>query len=70
VQENRERWKELAELAANEQDPKKLIALIQEINQLLAEKEKRLTLPTRAPLVTHRQWENTSRRCLKYCVAG
>jgi hypothetical protein len=43
VQENRERWMELAELAANEQDPERLIGLIREINQLLEEKEKRLT---------------------------
>ena len=39
---NGERWLELAELAANEQDPKKLMALISEINQLLAEKQARL----------------------------
>ncbi len=38
----RERWLELAVLAANEQDPAKLLTLIQEINRLLEEKEQRL----------------------------
>ena len=32
---------ELAELAANEQDPQKLLALVVEINKLLAEKQDR-----------------------------
>jgi hypothetical protein len=42
VQENQERWRELAELAATEQDPQKLILLIREINDLLEKKQKRL----------------------------
>jgi hypothetical protein len=42
MQENRERWMELAELAANEQDPKKFMELIHEINELLDKKQKRL----------------------------
>jgi hypothetical protein len=42
MQNKRERWMELAALAAEEQDPQKLIALIQEIDQLLAEKQARL----------------------------
>ena len=33
---------ELAELAADEQDPDKLMALIKEINELLEQKHKRL----------------------------
>lgn len=33
---------ELAELAANEQNPDKLIALIREIDQLLTEKQTRI----------------------------
>jgi len=41
MQRNRERWKELAELASNEQDPEKLIALVREINDLLEKKQKR-----------------------------
>jgi hypothetical protein len=41
VQNNRERWIELAELAANEQDPE-LVEVIKEINFLLAQKQDRL----------------------------
>ena len=40
--EKKERWKELAEQAAVEQDPVKMLALITEINKLLMEKEDRL----------------------------
>ena len=39
---DRERWMELAEQAAKEQDPDKLLELVQEINRLLIEKEERL----------------------------
>jgi hypothetical protein len=38
----RERWRELCEQAANEQDSKKLAVLIEEINRLLHEKDLRL----------------------------
>ena len=38
----KERWLELCELAAKEQDGKKLMVLVQEINRLLEEKEQRL----------------------------
>ena len=37
----KEKWMELCELAANEQDANKLMALIAEINRLLEEKEQR-----------------------------
>ena len=37
-----EKWMELCELAAKEQDPNKLLKLTEEINRLLREKEKRL----------------------------
>ncbi len=40
--ETKERWFQLAQLAAVEQDPQKLLVLVQEINRLLEEKEKRL----------------------------
>ena len=40
--EKKERWMELCQLAAVEQDPKKLIELVQQINELLEEKERRL----------------------------
>ena len=42
MRENQERWKELCELAAKEQDPAKLIELTREINKLLLFKQKRL----------------------------
>jgi hypothetical protein len=38
---NPERWQELCEQAAKEQDPQKLLVLTQEINRLLQEKEQR-----------------------------
>ena len=40
--ETRERWQRLCEQAADEQDPEVLLKLIQEIDQLLSEKEERL----------------------------
>ena len=40
--ENLERWRELCALAAAEQDPDRLLALIWEINTLLERKERRL----------------------------
>ena len=42
MQEKHERWMELAKLASQEQDPQKLLLLVQEINEFLAEKQKRL----------------------------
>ncbi len=35
-----ERWKQLCEQAAREQDPEKLLALVTEINRLLEEKDR------------------------------
>ncbi|MBV9887635.1 MAG: hypothetical protein JO119_13905 [Acidobacteria bacterium] len=40
--QNEERWKELCELAAKEQDPEKLLELTREINRLLLFKQNRL----------------------------
>jgi hypothetical protein len=40
--EKKERWLHLAEQAADEKDPEKFMALIKEIDELLAEKESRL----------------------------
>lgn len=37
-----ERWRRLCEQAQTEQDPEKFMALIQEIERLLSEKEARL----------------------------
>jgi len=42
IGKNEERWRELCRLASVEQDPKKLLALTEEINRLLDEKRKRL----------------------------
>ncbi len=41
--ESRERWMQLCEQAADEQDAQKLMKLVAEINRLLTEKEQRLT---------------------------
>jgi hypothetical protein len=40
--EKKERWMSLCEKAAQEQDPEKLMSLVQEITQLLDEKQERL----------------------------
>ena len=40
--DTKERWQELCEQAAVEQDPIRLLQLAEEINRLLLEKEKRL----------------------------
>jgi hypothetical protein len=50
VQKNKERWMELCELAAVEQDSKKLVALTQEINRLLREKQDRLDHARKNPV--------------------
>ena len=42
MQENPEQWMKLVELARNEQNPDKLIAIVREVDRLLAEKKKRL----------------------------
>jgi hypothetical protein len=42
MRENGKKWTELCEQAADEQDPKKLAALILEINFMLEVKERRL----------------------------
>jgi hypothetical protein len=40
--QNKEHWKVLCDQAATEQDSKKLVKLVKEINRLLAEKDARL----------------------------
>ena len=42
MKENTERWMQLCAQAAVEQDPEKLMALVNEINDLLEKKERRL----------------------------
>lgn len=57
MQEKKERWLELCGQAAVEQDPKKLMLLVKEINDLLEQKERRLgilpppatVIPTKPP---------------------
>jgi len=51
--ETKERWFQLAQLAAVEQDPEKLIVLVQEINRLLDEKEERLNQRRRGAGAIH-----------------
>jgi hypothetical protein len=46
--EKKERWEELCAQAAVEQDGKKLLELVKQINELLEEKERRLgVLPSK-----------------------
>jgi hypothetical protein len=40
--ENKEQWMRLCELASKEQDPDKLMQLVQEITRLLEERERSL----------------------------
>lgn len=42
--EQKERWMQLCALAAVEQDSDKLMALVEQINRLLEEKERRLAV--------------------------
>jgi len=42
IGQNKERWRELCEQVAVEQDPKKLVELTTEIYRLLEEKRRRL----------------------------
>lgn len=42
IEKNKERWRELCERASIEQDPQKMLELVKEINEVLAEKLARL----------------------------
>jgi hypothetical protein len=44
-----ERWRQLAEMATVEQDPDKLVELVREINELLDEKQRRLSQQRQEP---------------------
>ena len=46
VWDNKESWMELCELAAQEKDPSKLMALIGEIDRLLESKEQSVRKPS------------------------
>jgi hypothetical protein len=41
MQDNKERWMELCAQASIEQDPERLLALVEEINRLLEDKQRR-----------------------------
>jgi hypothetical protein len=45
MQEKTERWKQLCQQAAVEQDPQRLLELTREINDLLVGKQRRLERP-------------------------
>jgi hypothetical protein len=47
--EVKEKWQDLCERAANEQDPEALRELVRDINRMLFEKEQRLKLERPAP---------------------
>jgi len=47
---NNPRWLELAALAAEEQDPNKLLELVREINDILEKKQERLEAQRRRML--------------------
>lgn len=47
--QKKEEWMRLCEMAANEQDSEKLLALVKEINRLLEEKEARLRSQAKPP---------------------
>jgi hypothetical protein len=47
--QDKERWMELCAQAASEQDPDKLLYLVQEINRLLEQKEARLGIKPHEP---------------------
>ena len=44
---DREKWKELCAKAAGEQDPKRLLELVQEINRILDELDNKKSKPER-----------------------
>ncbi len=50
IAKQKEKWMEYCELAAKEQDPKKLIALIAEISRLLAQRADACVKKERRPL--------------------
>src|SRR5437588_12107750 len=57
VNSNREDWKALARKAAHEQDPKKLLAIVEELNKALEERENQLRWVSRR-IATKREGGN------------
>ena len=58
-EEATERWYQLCVLAAAENDPAKLLAMVTEINRLLTEKEQ--SLPERSRVEMRRMWRDIAR---------
>jgi len=58
VNSNREDWKALARKAANEQDPKKLLAIVEELNKVLEERENQLRGGVSKRIATKREGGN------------
>jgi hypothetical protein len=58
-EETRERWKVLCEEVMRETDTDRLIALVKEINRLLAEKDTRLREDENAPLLFRDKLDST-----------
>src|SRR5437868_8617249 len=58
VNSNREDWKALARKAANEQDPKKLLSIVEELNKALEERENQLRGVSKRIATTKREGGN------------
>src|SRR5438445_4480787 len=58
VNSNREDWKALARKADNEQDPKKLLAIVEELNKALEERENQLRGGVSKRIATKREGGN------------
>ena len=58
VNSNREDWKALARKAANEQDPKKLLSIVEELNKALEERENQLRRVSRGGTAGKREGGN------------
>jgi len=52
--ETKERWIHVCELAAREQDPDRLMMLVQELNELLTQKHERLQMQRFGPTSDNR----------------
>src|SRR5437016_14332925 len=58
VNSNRKNWKALARKAANEQDPKKLLSIVEELNKALEERENQLRGGVSKRIATKREGGN------------
>src|SRR6266480_7411124 len=58
VNSNREDWKALARKAAHEQDPKKLLSIVEELNKALEERENQLRGGVSKRIATKREGGN------------